>query len=73
MLDSSELVAVHRAIMRVVLMVMIVVGVIMEVGMLDAVGMRVDVLMLWLGCVLAAGHKNLGTAGEARLVAGVFG
>jgi hypothetical protein len=69
-LDSIVLVAVHRAIVRVVLMVVIVVGVIVEVRVLDAVGMRVDVLMRWLGCVLAAGHKNLGTAESVRSVAG---
>jgi hypothetical protein len=48
-LDSIVLVAVHLAIVRMV----IVVGVVMLVHVLDAVGVRVDVLMRWLGYVVA--------------------
>ena len=61
-LDCIVLVAVYIAIVCVVIVVVIVVGVVMLVSVLDAVGMRMDVQMRWLGCVVATRHENLGTA-----------
>jgi hypothetical protein len=61
-LNYIALVAVHIAIVRVVIVVVIVVDVVVLVRVLDAVGVRMDVQMRWLGCVVATRHKNLGTA-----------
>jgi hypothetical protein len=57
-LNYIALVAVHIAIVRVVIVVVIVVGVVVLVRVLDAVGVRMDVQMRWLGCVVATRHKN---------------
>jgi hypothetical protein len=52
-LDCIVLVAVHLAIVLMMIVVVIVVGVVVLVRVLDAVGVRVDVQMRWLGYVVA--------------------
>ncbi len=54
------LVAVQLTFVGMVLMV--VVGVIVCMGVLDAVSVRVNVQMRWIGCGLMLGHGNLDTA-----------
>ncbi len=56
-------VTVHVTVMGVVVMVVIVIGVIVLMGVLDAVSVRVNVQMRWLGCGSVLGHGNLDKAG----------
>jgi len=67
LLAGVVLVAVHVTVVGMVVMVVIVVGMIVDMGVLDAVRVRVHVQMRWIGCGLVLGHGNLDTAGPGAI------